>query len=88
MACHNLLRDGLVLPAGTNGLLGLGLNYCIKSPHTRNTTKNTFSRLAEDVRRLYALRDAEDGDWIPSLYILCSDLLRLHTNFAIYSPCP
>lgn len=69
MACHNLLRDGVSLPVGTNTLLGLGLNYCIKTPHTRKTTEHTFSRLAEDVRRLYHLRDAMDGDWIPSLYV-------------------
>ena len=31
MSCHNLLRYN-VIPKGTTSLLGLGLNYCIKSP--------------------------------------------------------
>lgn len=71
MACHNLLRDGVPSPNGTKTLLGLGLNYCIKSPlRSKITTKHTFTRLREDVRRMYALRDAPDqGDYIQSLYI-------------------
>ena len=70
MACHNLLQDN-PLPSGTNKLLGLGLNYCIRNPSTRETTKRTFNHLTEDVRRLYALRDVEndEGNYIPSLYI-------------------
>ena len=71
MACHNLLRDGIQLPNGTKTLLGLGLNYCIKSSlRSKITTKHTFTRLREDARRMYALRDAQDqGDYIQSLYI-------------------
>ena len=70
MACHNLLQHN-PMPSGTTKLLGLGLNYCIRSTSTRETTKHTFTRLAEDVRRIYALRDIEndEGNYIPSLYI-------------------
>ena len=69
MACHNLLQHN-PMPSGTTKLLGLGLNYCIRSTSTRETTKHTFTRLAEDVRRIYALRDVEndEGNYIPSLY--------------------
>jgi len=37
----------------------------------RETTKHTFTRLAEDVRRIYALHDVENDErnYIPSLYI-------------------
>jgi len=71
MACHNLLPDGVVVPRGTNSLLGLGLNYCIKPSLSNNINiKHTFTRLKEDMRRLYALRDnEEEGGYIPSLYI-------------------
>jgi hypothetical protein len=58
------------MPSGTANLLGLGLNYCLKSPSTNDTTTKTFERLTEDVRRIYALRDVEDdGNYIPKLYI-------------------
>ena len=50
MACHNLLVTNK-LPAGTNSLLGLGLNYCIKSSTTTTTTSKTFNRLTEDICR-------------------------------------
>ena len=70
MACHNLLLHNKI-PAGTTQLLGLGLNFCIKSPTTTETTHKTFDRLTEDVRRIYALRDVEkdDTNYIPQLYI-------------------
>jgi len=59
------------MPSGTTKLLGLGLNYCIISTSTREKTKHTFTRLAEDVRRICALCDIEndEGNYIPSLYI-------------------
>jgi len=59
------------MPSGTTKLLGLGLNYCIRSTSIRETTKHTFTRLADDAMRIYALRDVEndEGDYIPSLYI-------------------
>ena len=70
MSCHNLLRYN-VIPKGTTSLLGLGLNYCIKSPQTDQTTKSTFDRLCQDVRRKYAFskNPPEDGGYIPKLYI-------------------
>ena len=70
MACHNLLKVN-PMPSGTAKLLGLGLNYCIKLTTMKESTKNTFNRLTEDVRRIYALRHVEndEGNYIPSLYI-------------------
>ena len=72
MACNNLLVTNN-LPAGTTSLLGLGLNYCIKSPTTTTTTSNTFSRLMEDIRWnwKYIFRDNPplDENYIPKLYI-------------------
>ena len=70
MACHNLLQHNS-MPPGTTKLLGLGLNYCIKSTTTKETTTNTFNRLADDVRRIYAMGDVENDEdsYIPSLYI-------------------
>ena len=41
MACHNHLRQN-TMPSGVNSLLRLGLNYCIKSKSTNETTNNTF----------------------------------------------
>jgi len=70
LACHNLLTS-LQLPAGTTSLLGLGLNYCLVNRQLPSLT-TTFTRLREDVRRIYALQDVvddDDGDYIPSLYI-------------------
>ena len=86
MACHNLLRDGIQLPNGTKTLLGLGLNYCIKSSlRSKITTKHTFTRLREDARRMYALRDAQDqGDYIQSLY----SLKDIRLNIPTFSPPP
>lgn len=72
MACHNLLQRQ-AMPAGTSNLLGLGLNYCLKSPSTTATTKLTFSRMASDVRRIYHLQNVDNGldeaNYIPKLYI-------------------
>ena len=70
MACHNLLIKNK-LPAGTNSLLGYNLNYCIQSSTATKTTKNTFIRLTEDIRRKYAFKDSPplDEDYIPKLYI-------------------
>lgn len=69
LTCHNLLRN-LGLPAGTKKLLGLGLNYCLKAPSTTATTANIYSRMIEDIRRMYHLRDAGNNDeYISRLYI-------------------
>lgn len=69
VACHNLLRNNEI-PTGTPQLLGLGLNYCVKPTSTREMTTHTFSRLAKDLRRMYALRNAdEEGNYIPELYL-------------------
>ena len=70
MACHNLLQINQ-LPVGTNTLLGLNLNYCIKSSTTTKTTAKTFERMTEDVRRIYAFSQSppDDADYIPTLYI-------------------
>ena len=68
-ACHNLLQSR-PLPDGTPQLLGLGLNYCVKPSSTKEMTKDTFSRLEKDIRRIYHLRGAEEsGDYEPKLYI-------------------
>ena len=72
LACHNHLENNKT-PCGIKGLLGLGLNYCITSKHTK-TVDNTFRRLREDVRRQYAFtqeppEDNEDNSYIPQLYI-------------------
>ena len=49
-------------------LVGLGLNYCVKPTSTREMTTHTFSHLAKDLRRMYALRNAdEEGNYIPEL---------------------
>ena len=70
MACHNLLQHNS-MPPGTTKLLGVGLNYCIKSITTKETTTKTFKRLADDVRRIYTLQDVQNDEdtYIPSLYI-------------------
>jgi len=70
MACHNLLKHSRMPPCTTK-LLGLGLNYCIKSTTTKETTTQTFEQLADDVRMIYALQDVENDDdsYTPSLYI-------------------
>ena len=60
LACHNLLTS-LPKPPGTEALLGLGLNFCINS-RSIHTTKLTFSRLREDLQRLYAIRDIADDE--------------------------
>ena len=68
-ACHNLLQSR-PLPYGTPQLLGLGLNYCVKPSSTKEMTKDTFSCLEKDIRRIYHLRGAEEsGDYEPKLYI-------------------
>ena len=71
MACHNLLRLN-ALPRGVNNLLGLGLNYCIKTDTTTKTTANTFERFKNDVRRLYEFTvnpPILEDEYIPKLYI-------------------
>ena len=70
MACHNLLVSNK-LPVGTNSLLGYNLNYCIQSSTATKSTTNTFTRLTEDIRRIYAFKDSPplDEDYIPKLYI-------------------
>ena len=71
MACHNYLPSLLPMQPGTEKLLGLGVNFCIKS-HSIKTTTHTFERLCGEVRRKYAfsLRPPSDDDnYIPKLYI-------------------
>ena len=72
MACHNLLRLN-PLPRGVNNLLGLGLNYCIKTDTSTKTTANTFERFRNDVRRTYEFHInppvLEEDEYIPKLYI-------------------
>ncbi len=75
MACHNYLvyND---LPQGTANLLGLGLNYCVTTKEI-NTTKNTFERFRQDIRRKWHFtikpptpKENQYGpDYIPGLYI-------------------
>ena len=66
---HNLLEK-YNMPTGSKKLLGLGLNYCLKEPSLRATTKDTFDRMTEDVRRMYALKGAGGvSDYISSLYV-------------------
>ena len=69
MACHNLLVNRQ-MPAGTAKLLGLGLNYCLKEPSILATSENFYSRMIEDIHRMYALiaSDVNTG-YIPSLYV-------------------
>ena len=54
MACHNLLQR-LELPSGSKELLGLNLNYCVKPPSIAHMTKMTFTRLQNDLRRMWGL---------------------------------
>ena len=69
LSCHNLLTN-LPLPRGTTQLLGLGLNFCLRSPSISRTTTHTFNRLTADIRRMYHLRDLPDDDnYNPKLYI-------------------
>ena len=71
MACHNYLSSHLTMIPGTEILLGIGFNYCIKS-HNIKTTNNTFERLQEEVPCKYAfsLCPLEDNiNCIPGLYI-------------------
>jgi len=71
LKCHNLLENN-PLPQGARALLGLGLNFCIRTDTTTETTNNTFSRLSNDVRRIYHLRDSPDqadDEYIKKLYI-------------------
>jgi len=70
MSCHNLLRYN-VIPKGTTNLLGIGLNYCIMSPQTDQTTRSTVDRLCQDVQRKYAFsKNPPDNDrYILKLYI-------------------
>ena len=67
MVCHNTLGQHAV----SVGVLGLGLNYRIKSTSTNETTKNNHERLTKDIRRIYDTQEAEkdDSNYIPSLYI-------------------
>ena len=71
MACHNYLPSHLPMLPGTENLLGLGFNYCIKS-HKIKTTTNTFERLREEVRRKYPFSlcpPDDNNNYIPGLYI-------------------
>ncbi len=70
LICHNLLTL-LSLPEGTKNCLGLGLNFCI-AIFVLNTMTGTFSRLRDNLCRLYALYshvDNNNRDYISSLYI-------------------
>ena len=67
LACHNYL--GRAPPPGVSKFLGLGLNFCLRTPKIVTSSKS-FPRFKNDVRRMYALRDSErDPDsYIPGMY--------------------
>ena len=75
MACHNLLRLNHI-PRGTNMLLGLGLNYCIKHDTFTKTTEHTFTRLrlSDDIMFQWMKKNnhhtvaANSGDLQPPRY--------------------
>ena len=60
-SCRHLLKQH-VLPAGTNLLLGLNLNYCIKPSSVTDMTKTTFSCVSNDIRRMFHLRETLGGN--------------------------
>ena len=52
MKCHNHCTINKS-PEGTNALLGLGLNFCIKQPKPTNDIEKTITRFEDDVRRIW-----------------------------------
>lgn len=59
MACHNLTAKG-TKPKLVKHLLGLGLNFAIKSKHPTNDIEATITRSTDDVRRKYFIADNKD----------------------------
>ena len=51
LTCHKLTDCHI---SGTDALLGLGLNFCIKRSSTTKTTDGTFNWMRNNVRRIYA----------------------------------
>ena len=59
------------LPRGVNNLLGLDLNYCIKTDTSTKTTANTFERFRNDVRWTYKFHvnpPVLEAKYMPKLY--------------------
>ena len=51
-------------------MLGLGRNYCVKPSSTAEATKLASPQLLTDIRRIFALHDAEEsGNYNPKLYL-------------------
>ena len=68
LQCHNYLGDHL-MPKGAKVLLGLGLNYCIKTERPTNKLTKTITRIREDIRRKYFFAQNQqqevEGRYIP-----------------------
>jgi hypothetical protein len=74
LACHNLCTK--VPPKNFQILLGLGLNYALKTPRVKNNTKTIMKRFRNDIRRKYFFQqrpeNKEKEDYIPKLYLKTS----------------
>jgi hypothetical protein len=69
--CHNLC-ESLQPPPGSNQLLGLGLNFCIKESHPKPNVKHTLEKLERSVRLQAWINEngtPADEEYIPTLYI-------------------
>eukprot|EP00984_Skeletonema_dohrnii_P010740 scaffold4215_cov128-Skeletonema_dohrnii-CCMP3373.AAC.1 len=74
LALHNLCSPRTTLPPGMRRLLGLGLNFCIKTPYPNINIKTVIDKFTYDIRSAnYWLNlhepDGKERKYIPQLYI-------------------
>jgi hypothetical protein len=69
----NKILDNSTPPAGSRGLIGLGLKFCIQQPAPQPEIQSTMTRLASIIRiRQHTMtlpQNKDDSEYIPSLYI-------------------
>ena len=71
---QNLLPTSTRLPPGAKSLLGLGLNFCIRTPRLPPHINRTFERFQEDLRWAHHFKfnppaNPENRNYNPKLYI-------------------
>ena len=71
MAWHSL--SSIPIPRGTQRMLGLGLNFCVKTDTPTNDYAKTVDRISGDIRRIYFITNCPEIDqnsaFNPRLYV-------------------
>ena len=87
LALHNLCSPSIKLPPGTRSLLGLGLNFCLKTPYPNINIEKVIEKFTYDTRLANFWANLHDGEdnrkYIKQLYIKNEEWSPPHASPAV-----